>query len=441
MYKKIVDIKQYKFEWMHLSLLLIFLYPLFTNTLRHWASSMYVLLALAALLSIKKFTYDLRKEEKIFLIIMILHVLSTAISNTLSDWTYASKTWFFSGDVRFLFAVPIYLYLRKIPEIWKYFLAAVPFAAIIIGMTGIIDFMSRYFRGDIGQIFAEGVYGHIFQGNISVLWSVLSYATAEYFRTNKKMQALCLAGAILAAIGALVSVTRNAWLSLLLLYIVIFIMQGGSVRLLKGMGMGKIIVIALTLFSVMYFMSGLDYVKLRLAQVYEEPITYFNADRSKPIEYGSLTIRLELWRGAIYAFQEKPVFGHGMGNSGMVHNAYIRDGRLNELIYQESVEKHGSPSHVHSTYLEYLASTGMVGFVLIMLLIFYAPYVAYQFRRDGGLAWKFVMLHSAAFAVASLTEVPFVRNNWTSVFLVTGMVFFVWLIRENDLFLKRTKNE
>ena len=432
MYKKMFYFKNYKFEWMHFAFLLIFLYPLFTNTLRHWASSMYVLLALVALLSFKKYTYDLRKEEKIFLIIMLLHVLSTAISNTLSDWTYASKTWFFSGDVRFIFAVPIYLYLRRIPGIWKYFLAALPFAAVIIGLTGIIDFMMRYFHGDTGQILAEGVYGHIFQGNIAVLWSVLSYAALEYFKDNEKMRMLCITGAVLGAIGALVSITRNAWLSLILLYALIFVIQGGLIKVLGALGARKITAITFVLIAVVYFLSGIGYVKDRFIQVYEEPVMYFTADRSKPIEYRSLTFRLEQWRGVIYAFQEKPLFGHGVGNSGKVHNRYIKEGRLNEMIYQEPTEKTGSPSHVHSAYFEYLGDAGIVGFVLIILVIFYAPFVAYRDRNKSGMAWKFVVLHGAAFGLASLTEVPFIRNNWTSVFLVSSLIFFIWFICEQE---------
>ncbi|MCK5665457.1 MAG: hypothetical protein KAI17_18345, partial [Thiotrichaceae bacterium] len=160
-------IKDYRFNWMHLGIVLVFLFPFFTNTLRHWASSSYVLLVLVALFSIKRYTFDLSKEEKVFLAIIVLHVLSTAISNALAGWTDASHSWFFSGDIRYLFSVPVYLYLRSIPGIWKYFMVAIPFSAIIIGLTGIIDFMMRYMQGDLEMIFAEGVYGHIFQGNIS----------------------------------------------------------------------------------------------------------------------------------------------------------------------------------------------------------------------------------------------------------------------------------
>jgi len=409
---------------------LVFLFPLFANSLRHWVAGVFILLALLSLFSIKRFTFDLTREEKIFIAIMLLHTLSSILSNMLAGWTYASHKWFFSGDIRFIFAIPIYLYIRRIPEIWKYLVSALPFAAIIIGLTGVVDFMLRYHGGDIDMIFAEGVYGHIFQGNIAALWSVLSYLAIEYFKDNKRMQVICLSGAVLAAVGALVSVTRNAWLSLMLLYLIVFLLQGGFSKIVKTIGRKKIVFISAILISALYFMSGFEFINERLKQVYEEPIEYFQADKTKPLRFTSIGFRLEQWRGVLLAFEEKPLFGHGIGNSGKVHNRYIREGKLNEVIYQEPTEKTGSPSHVHSAYFEYLGDAGIVGFVMILLVIFYAPYLAFRSRKNGGQAWKFTIIHGAAFGIASLTEVPFIRNNWTSVFLILGIVFFIWLDHE-----------
>jgi O-antigen ligase len=411
---------------------LVFLFPLFANSLRHWVAGIFILLALLSLFSIKRFTYDLNREEKIFLAILLLHVLSTILSNALAGWTYASHKWFFSGDIRFIFAIPIYLYIRKIPDIWKYLVTALPFAAIIIGVTGVVDFMLRYHGGDIDMIFAEGVYGHIYQGNIAALWSVLSYLAIEFFKENRRMQMLCLTGAVLGAVGALVSVTRNAWLSLLLLYLMVFLLQGGLSKIVKTIGWRKITVVSVALISALYFMSGFEYVNDRLKQVYQEPVEYFQADKTQPLRFTSIGFRLEQWRGVLLAFEEKPLFGHGVGNSGKVHNRYIREGRLNEVIYQEPTEKTGSPSHVHSAYFEYLGDTGIVGFIMILLVLFYAPYLAYRSRGNGGMAWKFVIVHGAAFGIASITEVPFIRNNWTSVFLILCIVFFIWLTKENE---------
>lgn len=425
------SVKDYRFNWMHLGIVLVFLFPLFTNTLRHWASSTYVLLVLVSLFSIKKYTFDLKKEEKIFLAIVVLHVASTVISNAIAGWTRASHTWFFSGDMRFLFAVPVYLYLRSIPGIWKYFLMAVPIGAIIIGITGVVDFLMRYMRGHVEMIFAEGVYGHIFQGNISVLWSVLSYAAYEYYKDSKKMRLLCISGAALGAVGALVSVTRNAWLSLILLYMLVFVLQTGAVKAFKGLGLKRAAFIAIALLPVLYFLSGIDYVNARFTRIFQEPIAYFNADRNEPIEFTSIGFRLEQWRGAIYAFEEKPVFGHGVGNTGIVHNRYVKEGKLNEVIYQESADR-GNPTHTHSVYFSYLGDKGLVGFVLIILLLFYPVYVALRLRRNSNSAWKVQILLSASFILASLTEHPFVRNNWSSVFIVSSVVIFIWLTADNE---------
>ena len=110
---------------------------------------------------------------------------------------------------------------------------------------------------------------------------------------------------------------------------------------------------------------------------------------------------------------------------------YIKEGRLNQLVYLDHTEKTGRPTHVHSAYFEYLGDTGLIGFTITLLMLFYPMYVAVIKRSQSRLAWKFVFIHGAAFAVASLTEVPFIRNNWTSVFMIFGMVFFIWLISES----------
>jgi O-antigen ligase len=407
---------------------LVFLFPLFINTLRHWASSVYILIFLVSLTAIRHYRLDLSKEEKIFLGILLLHVLAVMISNLLAGWTYASNRWFFAGELRLLLAIPIYLYIRQIPGIWDWLLRGIPLGAIVIGLTGVIDFGMRYYRGDVQMIFAEGVYGHIFQGNISALLSVLSFLAIGFFKDNKLFLRLSFVGAVLAFIGALVSVTRNAWLSVLVLYALAFLMtlrSSGNFPALKWKHKLAALVIML---PVLYFLANIEYVKARFERIAAEPVAYFDADRSEPIPFTSIGFRLEQWRGVLLAFQEKPLLGHGVGNMGRVQNDYVEQGRLNQLVYMDHTEKTGRPTHVHSAYFEYLGDTGIIGFILTILMLFYPMYVALRLRKRNSLAWKFVFIHYTAFAVASLTEVPFIRNNWTSVFLVFGMVFFIWLV-------------
>jgi O-antigen ligase len=138
----------------------------------------------------------------------------------------------------------------------------------------------------------------------------------------------------------------------------------------------------------------------------------------------------------MYAFIEKPVFGHGVGNIGTVHNKYIKEGRLNKVVYQKQAEELGTAAHVHSAYFGYLADTGIVGFVIILLMMLYPTYLALKWRGQSRNAWKFLLLHNVAFLVASLTEIPFIRNNWSSMFLLFNVVFFIWLIDD----IKKAQN-
>lgn len=410
---------------------LVFLFPLCINTFRHWASSIYILIFLLSVSAVRQYRFDLKKEEKIFLAILLMHVLTVVTSNLLAGWTHASNRWFFAGELRLLLAIPIYLYLRQIPDIWKWLLYGLPAGAMIIGLTGIIDFGIRYYKGDVEMIFAEGIYGHIFQGNISALLSILSYLAIDYFRDNRIFRRLCVAGAVLAFIGAVLSVTRNAWLSLLILYFMALILRGGVSRYLSSANLKRLVVVVILFIPIIYFLSGIDYVKARFERVAEEPVAYFNADRSQTLPYTSIGFRFEQWRGVIIAFNQKPLLGHGVGNMGKVTNQLIRDGKVNDLVYLDHTETTGRPVHVHSAYFEYLGDTGIIGFVLTILMLFYPLYVALKKRNYDHIAWKFVAVHYVAFILASLTEVPFIRNNWTSTFLVFGVVFFIWMMHES----------
>lgn len=434
-FKEIITSRALMVSW------LILLFPLFINTLRHWASSIYILVFLFSVTAIKQTRWDLKKEEKVFLAILLLHVLTVFTSNLLAGWTHASNRWFFAGEIRLLLAIPIYLYIRQIPEIWKWLLRGVAVGAVAIGLTGIIDFGVRYYKGDVEMIFAEGVYGHIFQGNIAALLSILSYLAIDYFKDNKIFYRLCVAGAILAFAGAVVSVTRNAWLSLVILYAIAFLVRGDLLRRLSSIRVMHYVAGIVVLVPVLYFLSSIDYVKARFERVVEEPVAYFNADRSQSLPYTSIGFRLEQWRGVLIAFEEKPILGHGVGNMGKVTNALIREGKVNDLAYLDHTEKTGRPTHVHSAYFEYLGDAGIIGFSLTLLMLFYPLYVALKKRNDSAMAWKFVMIHSTAFAVASLTEVPFIRNNWTSTFMVFGLVFFIWLMSETDGYKQQSQSE
>jgi O-antigen ligase len=411
---------------------LVFLFPLCINTLRHWASSIYIMIFLVSLTAIWKNHHKLRKEEKIFLGILLLHVLTVFTSNMLAGWTYASNRWFFAGEFRLLAAIPIYLYLRQIPGIWKWLLHGIPLGAIIIGLTGIVDFGMQYYRGEVAMIFAEGIYGHIFLGNIAALLSIMSFLAIEYFRHNERMRRLCVAGAIFGLIGALLSVARNGWLSIIVLYFVAFISKDNVAAYLGSIRPWKYIATLILLAPALYFLSSIDYVKARFERVVAEPVAYFTADRSEPLPFTSIGFRLEQWRGVLIAVQEKPLLGHGVGNMGRLQNDYVEQGRLNQMVYLDHTEKTGRPTHVHSAYFEYLGDAGVIGFVLTLLMLYYPLYVALKKRNQSMMAWKFVMMHSIAFGVASLTEVPFIRNNWTSTFVVFGLVFFVWLMSESD---------
>jgi O-antigen ligase len=89
--------------------------------------------------------------------------------------------------------------------------------------------------------------------------------------------------------------------------------------------------------------------------------------------------RLNIWQGAAELIIEKPLFGYGAGSDVQI----------------DTEEKKVDGWHYyHSSYVATLVDLGLVGFLLLMLLIFVAFKVAWQHRREPAVRISaFVLLY------------------------------------------------
>jgi O-antigen ligase len=140
-------------------------------------------------------------------------------------------------------------------------------------------------------------------------------------------------------------------------------------------------------------------------------------------------IRVEQWRAGILMFRERPLFGYGIGNVGPEINRYVESGKVHPAIYVAGAED-GGPSHLHSAYFDALAYKGIIGLITLLSVLFYPAYLALQRQRRAPHAAGLVLVNSLAFAIFSLTEDPFIRNNFTSVYLVFTTAALALLLTE-----------
>ncbi len=134
--------------------------------------------------------------------------------------------------------------------------------------------------------------------------------------------------------------------------------------------------------------------------------------------------RLLLWNNAFTAFLDHPLVGVGPGNYKVIHTIY-------PAIHLEFIHFFVRGLNAHNLVLHYLAETGLVGTIPMILLVFN------QFRLSRK-TWllsqglKDLQISAALFAVGlTLLLTTFIEADWMWGFAGYTFVFFVALISSN----------
>ena len=410
-----------------LTILLLFSFPLFVVSVRHWASGIYILLALLALTSLRHGWHTVHKEERVFVVVLLAYLASALISNSLSGWTNASVRWS-QADLRVLSAIPIVVLLSRFPHATVALLRAAPIAAVIAGAYAVYAPADETGR-------ADGPYGPIFLGNVSALLALLSLASmgcATYWPRIRI--AIHSAGAALGLVAAVLSGTRSAWLAVVvcLPFAAAAACNNGLKQRRRRVLLGlAVVVIASVGISIM---EAPHLAKERVLGAIDEFQAYRTARTQAERDALAITpiaFRLEQWRVGLAIFRERPLFGYGVGNAGKEVNRHVKAGRANRVLYSGHAES-GRPSHLHNAYLDALAHKGIVGLLTLLLLLGHPAYVAFRMRSAARTASNLVLVNAAAFVVFSLTEDPFIRNNFTSVYLIFAMSLFALMVHDSS---------
>jgi O-antigen ligase len=125
-----------------------------------------------------------------------------------------------------------------------------------------------------------------------------------------------------------------------------------------------------------------------------------NIEKANSIE--EVDLRFTLWRNAIISWQAKPLFGYGIGDS---KNAIMDVHRTRHI--QEAIEDN---LNAHNQFLETLIQTGLVGFI-VLVLVFVIP--LYQsIKKKQEILFLFLLITFICFFFESMLQ------------RLTGVVFF-----------------
>jgi O-antigen ligase len=413
------------------------LYPVFTVTIDHWASGGYISILIASFFYCKSEVKKLSEREKIFLLILTAYFLSTIISNTINGWTKASINWF-EADLRFICSIPMYLYFRKYPLSNRVLLNSVPLGAMVLGIQA--GWAITETQDPRNLDFILGRYGYIIFGDYSVLLCGFSAIYLLSGKCNGWYRYLVSAGGVLSLISAVLSHSRNAWLSIIIMFSVVTLFAVFHFKIFKENSQKLIITLIISFVlcgTASFFYS--DFIINRVMAIQENIVEYVEIkDISDPknkmtILASSVGFRFEQWRMSLKLIPEKFIFGYGVGNIGVEINKQVRKGNASNAVYLEGAEQ-GASVHVHNGFLQAFVDKGVIGFILLLTVLIF-PFWLYFIKREKTDYLCYLMLHVTCFACFSLTEVPFIRNNFTSIFFIYYLSFLamhVYCMEQRD---------
>lgn len=397
-------------------LLLIFLFPIAGPVVRHWNSSIFILLSFTALYFLfkKKDRKILQKEEKIYLwtffLFFVVFLVST-ISNRYS-WERIQLEGL-GTEIDFLLFIPIYLLIRQNDDVKKAF-----FAGILLSIPIIFLFsLHEYYYQPPNKNFLEGAYSQLFLGPITALSLLMSlYAYKHWFNDNRWLWFLA---PLFISMGLFIisfSAARIAYITIFFSSIFIILFQIKNLKLIL-VSFAIIILTSVTLYQI-------NTIKLRT----NTAITNFSKYFSKSADVISATntsvgMRLEAWRSSQYIFKERPFVGIGNGNYPTVIKKYIKEGLVSPSVMEMG--------QAHNTFIEALISKGVIGLILLIMIFYFPVYTAWKNNNQAHLSFVTISAFATAITLMSLGESMLInKNNGVSNLLIFSAVLFSTLIQE-----------
>ncbi|MCW8982405.1 MAG: O-antigen ligase family protein [Gammaproteobacteria bacterium] len=390
--------------------LLVFLFPVAAMSIRGWNAYIFSTFVIFGLLTIKRAKFPLYREEKVLLYLFFVGFVIFVISSLVNGWgREATKA--LGLEMMFLLFIPLYLLMRRFDESGKWLLRGVIVGAIVLGLQSgyEMEYLHRH-RG-------EGAYSPIIYGSFAVLYAFLITGTLNLGSQRILYWLTILLSIGMALYAAAFAGSRGAYVAIPILLITLIFARYRDWRggVILGAGLALVVVAYLSV----------PYVTTRVDQAVSNTTKYFTESNNVNSVAGRTSAgqRFEMWKAAWLIFTDNPMFGVGRGHYPDATKVYIEKGMVNQAI-----TNHGHP---HNMYLDFLASNGIGGFVVVVAILLYPALIFYRKRtlyKDSSTAG---LLFITAYAVFSMFEAStFTKVNFLTTFLVFLAVFFSWHVRE-----------
>lgn len=347
-------------------------------------------------------------NEKILislLILMFYYGLTSAV-------THDSNIRELDNYTRFLFAIPLYIFLRDIKIKPELIFNIINISSILIGLYALYASLID------GQV---RVYGHTstatIYSNISMLHFFFSFILFNHNKNSSKSTTLSLLGMLFAIVAVMLTGSRGPLVAIPLVFL-FFLFRNK----IFSFNLKHIIATLLVIMLASYLFGTTD----RIINGYYDIKLKANSESSPSWkDKGSILPRIILWRASINMIKKNPYSGVGLDK----FNKNIIDQINNKEIPAIRVDP-GNPSggfnHAHNQYLDLFAKTGIFGLILLLLLLsIYLKifYFALSFKDETMIFGLLGVTTVISYSSFMLTHVILAHQHSILFMLYTLMIF------------------
>jgi len=398
---------------------LLFLFPLFAVSVRHWLSIIFTLLCILGIYNLfrrKYISFKIDRDELILMFLLAAFFFSFLLTSLSTGWD-EQATRALGTELRFLLFIPLYFLVRQEPEALLSLAWGCLFAVFLnFGLT-------VYEVEILGVSQVHGIYSSLFIGPITIIFLAVALFT---FRKHDLPLGYFLPIAALTTTGYVAAYTsRSALLALTLLSLFYYLTTFKKHRF-------AIFTTSILILSAIFYFN--QFASSRTQTAYDEFVAYSNHELTNKNEinpYGgtSIGVRLEMMKASKFVLQDFPWLGFGRYN----YEDYMSNLVDKGLLHNE-VAKH---SHPHNMLLTALFFKGFIGISIVISIFGYSIFYFWRNRIKHkttsltGLAFLLVLF------VTQMTESAIlIKGNFIAVFLVFLAVLYSNITTERRINLE-----
>jgi O-antigen ligase len=344
---------------------LVFLYPVLLLSVRSGTNACFLFLIILAV-------FELLRTRRAFFagvwdntaLLYSVAMASLAAATVISQGYHMKFTpGPYDGVARFLFAIPVYLLLRRLPTgyltVVQYGFIGGALAAMLVDILYPVALGGR-----LGTFYLNVIHF----GDLALILGLIAVLTINWDRKDGvTVVALKIAALIAGLWVSIQSGTRGGWLAIPFVTLVWAALAGPRISL--STKLLSVMAVIVTMLLVFAFASPVhERVNLLVSDFY----------RFEQVKDTSTGLRIQIWSAALHLFAQHPIFGVGPDQFA----SYVPE--LTAAGYLTPMATDLARAEVHNEILTRAVTLGVFGLASI-LLIYFAPLALFlrAARADG----------------------------------------------------------